>query len=77
MAAVLQTQAAYQFHWCIVGERLYLAVELRALQSHHRCKSVDIQVGVAHFPVEYVDETVVELVVDVTGGQLSGWGCTG
>ena len=50
--ALLQTQAAHEFHGGIVGEGLDFAIELGAFHAHLRGNGIDAQFGAAHLSLE-------------------------
>lgn len=65
LAAPLQTQPTYQLNRSVVGERLDFAIELRAFKPHPGSYRIDIQAGIAHLFLEYIQETVVKFIVDI------------
>ena len=67
---MFQTQVAYQLHRRVVGKCFYLAVELRAPQPEFGGDELYVQLAVAHIGIEYLQEAVVEIAVDV--GALGG-----
>ena len=70
--ALLQAQAAHEFHGGIVGEGLDFAIELGALHAHLRGYGIDAQFRTAHLSLEYFEETAVELAVEVGRGRERG-----
>ena len=70
--ALLQTQAAQEFHGGIVGEGLDFALELGAFHAHLRGYGIDAQFGTAHLSLEDFEKTAVELAVEVGRGRGRG-----